>query len=220
MSVTVVPTGPELGVSVSVGSVHVKIAEAVSPVLPVATTVLLLEVVDGTVNVHENAPPLTVAAVHVCVVGVTVLNVNAERAAESLELKPLPATDTVVPTGPDDGLSVITGTVSNADAASPALPVATTVLLLEVVDGTVNVQENAPLPADDTSHGVGDGVTVAVLNVKVNAVSVALKPLPATVTEVPTELCVGVSAIDGVPENAMACSPQGLVPGLRVTVGV
>lgn len=162
--------------------------------------------------VDENDRPVGVDDRVIDTVVVDVVGVN-----------PVPTTVTETPLGPCVGVSVIVGTVtvSVPPAVSPELPLATTGLLVAVVDGTVNVQENAPLSVDVGRHGLGDGVTGVPSNVNTNPVSAKLKPLPVTVTVAPTSgPDGGVSVIDGVPAMVRANSPQGLVPGLSLTVGV
>jgi len=103
-AVTVIPLGPWLGVKVSVGTVTVKVADAVSPVtvatsLPDATTVFAPADDDGTVNVHVNVPvALVVCDVHVWVPGVVPLKVNFPIAV--LTENPLPVTVTLLPLRP------------------------------------------------------------------------------------------------------------------------
>ena len=112
----VVPTGPELGVSVSVAVVPVNVAVAVSPVDPVAVTMfgvplLLKEKLSEVLAVKvqpENDPELTEhVAGEVVRAAVDVPAVNATDV--SPEAKPLPDAVTVVPAGPLVGLSVSVG---------------------------------------------------------------------------------------------------------------
>ncbi len=120
MSVTVVPTGPELGVSVSVGVVRVNVALAVLPdeslaeteFEPVENPLVLL-----TAKLQENPPPeATVAVQRVVELSFTV--------AVSLGAKPVPLAVTVVPSGPLEGVKVSVGsgaTESTVSATSEEL---------------------------------------------------------------------------------------------------
>ena len=122
---TVVPTGPEVGFSVSVGAATVSVAVAESPLgVPVTVTVYVPVGTEPTKNCPLMAPLPTAGTVHV---GVAMSEpppviVQAVSAAEN----PTPLTAIVAPTPPNVGFRVIEGlttTVNAADAASPPEPV-------------------------------------------------------------------------------------------------
>ena len=97
VTVTVVPTAPELGDRVIAGVVTVKVAEAVFALASFAVTVLPPAVEEGTTKVAVKPPVAEVVMVAGTVVTVAELNVivTVEVAA-----KLTPMTVTVVPTGP------------------------------------------------------------------------------------------------------------------------
>ena len=70
-----------------------------------------------------------------------------------LGVNPVPLTVTVIPVGPWEGLRVIAPVVivNVVEAVSdpPSLPVAVTLWPPAASDGTVNVQENVPVPDVD-----------------------------------------------------------------------
>jgi hypothetical protein len=119
VTVTEVPTGPEVGDRVIAGVVTVKVADAVFELASVAVTVWAPAVEEGTTKVAEKAPKADVVTVVGEVVCATPLNfiVMVEVAA-----KPAPVTVTVVPTGPWVGDRVIDEmTVKVAEAVSPGM---------------------------------------------------------------------------------------------------
>ena len=105
--------------------------------------------------------------------------------------KPEPATVTVIPVTPCEGVRVIAGTVTvkEAEAVSAgteptSLPEAMTVLAPAVDDGTVKVQ--VKVPVEDVVVVVQVWVPgVAPLNVNVAKVVLTEKPDPAAVTVIP-----------------------------------
>jgi hypothetical protein len=127
----VVPTGPTSGVRVSEGIAvtTTKVAEAVSPVLPLTVTIYNPS---GAVVRTVKLLPVTVPVkemVHVdavtMFVGVLKMLVHGPLSAV---LKPLPVTVTTAPAVPEAGLRVIVGptTVNAALALSPLAPVTVT----------------------------------------------------------------------------------------------
>jgi len=120
VTVTTVPTGPEVGLSLIVGAeaVTVNVASAISPtVIPVTKMKYGPGRTVPTVNLNESKTPLGVnvhASTDVRTAGVEleICGQGATKEKASEEAKPLPETVTTVPTGPDVGLSVIVGPVT------------------------------------------------------------------------------------------------------------
>ena len=104
VTVTLVPTGPEVGLRLIEGVVTVKVADAVFALASVAVTVLAPAEDAGTLNVAEKAPVADVVTVTGTVVCVAPLNFIV---MVEVEAKPAPVTVTVVPTGPEVGFRVI-----------------------------------------------------------------------------------------------------------------
>jgi hypothetical protein len=153
-TVTNVPLGPWLGVSVIVGLVPVNVAVAVSPAgLPVAVTVfavpllLNLKPVDVlAVKVQpENDPELTVQVEGEVERGVVELP-TVKVTLVSGPANPLPDAVTVIPLGPDDGVSVRLGVGGGGGC-----------LLLEERElGTaVKMEEMARTPVDSGTYPGG-----------------------------------------------------------------
>jgi hypothetical protein len=116
VTVTEVPTAPEVGDRVIAGMVTVKVADAVFELASVALTVLAPAVEEGTTKVAVKPPAADEVTVAGTVVTVAPLNVivMVEVAA-----KLAPVTVTVVPIGPWVGDRVIVGVTLNvADAVS------------------------------------------------------------------------------------------------------
>ncbi|MDA4123915.1 MAG: hypothetical protein OK438_00500 [Thaumarchaeota archaeon] len=116
--VVVVPTGPEVGFRVIVAIVTVNVADAVLALASVAVTVLAPDVEAGTTNVAEKSPvtdEVTVGGTVVCVTPLKVIVIVEEAA------KAVPETVTVVPTGPDVGLTVRLKTLTLVVAELPWL---------------------------------------------------------------------------------------------------
>ena len=121
LTVTVVPLGPWLGVSVIAGVVIVNGAVALSklPSDPVAVTVYAVdEAVPVIVTVQLNVPVLLVSPQLVGdnVGPPEIDNVTEIVAVEEVGVNPLPLTVTDVPLGPWLGVRVITGGGINASA--------------------------------------------------------------------------------------------------------
>ncbi len=107
-TVNLVPTGPWLGVIVTTGIVPVKVVVAASlAVRPVAVTVFEVPGLTANLNplelvgenVHDPPPPLAVM-VH------RAFDPNVTAMLASVDAKPLAVAVTVIPDGPEDGLSV------------------------------------------------------------------------------------------------------------------
>ena len=131
LTVTVVPLGPWLGVSVIAGTVPVNVAVAVSPVVaPVAVTVfavpLLLKKKSPKVLAvkvqSENDPELTGQMARIDVPTVIVTDVSPEA-------KPLPDAVTVVPAGPWSGVRVRLSISTGAEAVSAGEAVSLAVIV-------------------------------------------------------------------------------------------
>jgi hypothetical protein len=214
VTVTLVPTGPEVGLRLIEGVVTVKVADAVFALASVAVTVLAPAEEAGTTNVAEKAPVADVVTVTGTVVCVAPLNFIV---MVEVEAKPAPVTVTVVPTGPEVGFRVIDGvtvkvvTVKIAEAVFALASVAVTVLAPAEEAGTTNVAEKAPVA--DVVTVTGTVVCVAPLNFIV-MVEVEAKPAPVTVTVVPTGPEVGFRVIDGVTVKVAVALSAGTVPTL------
>ena len=118
--------------------------------------------------------------------------------AASPVLKPLPVTETVVPTGPLFGDNVMNGpmTVMVVEAASPVLPVRVTVYVPGETEPIVKLPVGAPLP----------GVT----KLQVGAVTRDSGPLSVHII---------VSATENPAPSTTMVAPTGAEPGIRVIVG-
>jgi hypothetical protein len=104
-TVTVAPIGPCPGETRSPGVVTVKLLEAVSPPLSVATTEVP-EVPLGTARVQLNAPVASVIKEPLTQLEIPTPSNTSDASVEETE-KPVPATVTLAPTGPWLGLTVI-----------------------------------------------------------------------------------------------------------------
>jgi hypothetical protein len=104
---------------------------------------------------------------------------------------PTPLTVTEVPTGPDVGLKVITGTPNvnvTGGAILPGVAVVSEALIAQVaketaVAGTVNTAVNAPL-----ASGVANTMVLTAVSVNVTVTSPSIpgtQPLPVTVIVLP-----------------------------------
>jgi hypothetical protein len=116
--------------------------------------------------------------------------------------KPWPVTVTVVPTGPLEGDSeIVEMTVNEALALLEEASLAATVWAPMTAGGTVKVQVNAPALEVVIEPCVQ--VTVAVSKVSVMLEDPA-KPVPLTVTELPTAPLAAERLIDGTTLNVAA----------------
>ena len=134
LTVTVTPLGPDTGLSVSEDVVPVNVAVAVSlAAFPFAVTVFAVPPVlnmkpfelVGT-NVHDPPPPLAVMVHREFDPIVTAMLVSVDANPETVAV-------TVIPLGPDDGVSarLVTVPVNVVVCVSPAwLPVAVTTTVL------------------------------------------------------------------------------------------
>jgi hypothetical protein len=109
-TVTTVPAGPRVGLTVMAGMVTVNVPVAVLPPTSVAVTVVP-DVPVGTLNVQLN-PPVVFAVSEPLVQAVIGLasKLNDDSAADTE--KPVPATVTLAPVGPCPGVTVIAGVVT------------------------------------------------------------------------------------------------------------
>jgi hypothetical protein len=150
-TVTVVPTGPCVGLTVIAGVVIVNVPFAVRPPTSVAVTVVPAAPL-STVNVQLNAPESFVVKEPPPVQLETSVESNTSDGRTVDTEKPIPDTVTVAPRGPCPGVTMISGVVMVKLAVDvsdpPALPVTTTLYgtLLAPSFGTVNVQEKVPVP--------------------------------------------------------------------------
>ena len=228
VTVTTVPTAPEVGLSMIVGAEAVTVNLA-SAIWPVTAPVISMSYVPvgtlPTVNVKGDSTPVpenvhAAGAVTTPGVGLEICGQGAKKAPASAESKPLPLTVTMVPTGPNVGLSVIEGpvTVSVAWATSPEEPVN----MIEYGPGTVvgvivNVKgSNTPLLRIWHVPGL---LIIAGVELESSGeqptkmpASELSKPLPETVTTVPPGPEVGFSVIIGpvTVKTAWPISPAGL----------
>ena len=122
LTVTVVPLGPWLGVSVIVGVVIVN--EAVATLLELSVAVIVYGVVEAVpvrTNVHpENDPPVPTVQVDA---EETVAPVDAVNVTVALGANPVPEAPSVRPLGPWLGVSVSVGSGAT-ESVSPALSTA------------------------------------------------------------------------------------------------
>ena len=171
MTVTEVPTAPEVGLRTIAGVVTVKVAKAVSPVtvatsLPDAVTVWPPADSEGTTKVHEKAPAAEVVwAVHVWVEIVPPAIVIDPTVV--LAEKPDPVTVTVTPTGPWVGDSEIVGVVT-----------------LKAVESTTAAPEYTMTKSEPSAVPEGT-VTVVAPGIAPATVAVKVVPDPATQLTVP-----------------------------------
>jgi hypothetical protein len=208
-TVTVVPTGPDVGATVT-AELTVKVAEADLELPSVITTVWAPTAEAGTVNVAPANEP--VAPVLVVPPRLTDTPLNFAVNAEDPE-KPVPDTVTVIPTLPLVGLKVIAGLTVNVAVAALALAsVAVTVLPPLTAAGTVKVQLKDPKASVVTVEGT---VTIVVLTNFTVTVLEAAKPDPDTVTVEPTIPEDGLKLIDCV--TVKVAEPE-LTPSLAPTV--
>ncbi len=213
VAVTVMPVGPERGLSVSESTVPVKVAVVESLAdEPTAVTVFdapldvnVKPFAPLTVNEQEPPPPLAVMVHSVVSAGFFTAIVA------SVDAKPLAVAVTLVPSGPASGLRVRESVVpvNVAVAVSPAVfPVAVTVFAallkekpFELV-GT-NVQLPPPFVSELTVHnGAELGLVTATL------VSVDANPATVAVTVTPLGPDDGVSDNVGAGSMASATIPQ------------
>jgi hypothetical protein len=191
-TVTVAPMGPWPGETAIVGVVTVNAPVAVWPPSSVAVTVVP-EVPEGTTNVQLNAPPAPV--VNEPDVQVEIALVSNDSPTEFVTENPVPATTTVAPTGPWPGVTVIAGTVTvNPVVTVCPDPVSVTVIVWSPADdvGTTNVHVAAP-PAD-VEKDPAVQVEIEVVANLIDTVLLTVKPVPLTVTELPTGPWVGDAA--------------------------
>jgi hypothetical protein len=155
------------------------------------------------VNVHAPGVPAKITAG----IGLEICEHGATKVPASAGANPLPVTVTTVPTGPDEGESVILGalavTVNLASATCPVVTPVTSMLYVAVgTSPTVNVKgdntpvaENVHAPAAVITAGVG--LEICGQGAKKLPASEESKPLPLTVTTVPSGPDVGLSVIEG-----------------------
>jgi hypothetical protein len=187
-TVTILPTGPEVGLKVAVAIVTVKAPVNVwAPLfVPVITMGWAPALTEGTVIVPDKLPLLFTVRVLVAVVPPTV---TLEIVSDATQ--PDPETVTILPTGPEVGLKVAVAVVTVKALlnvwAPPTVPVMTIVLAPVVIDGTVIVPDKLPLP-----FTVRVLVAVVPPTVTPEMVSESAQPDPETVTILPTGPEVGL----------------------------
>jgi hypothetical protein len=187
-TVTILPTGPEVGLKVAVAIVTVKAPVNVwAPLfVPVMTMGWAPAPIEGTVIVPDKLPlPFTVRVL----VAAVPPTVTPEMVSESAQ--PDPETVTILPTGPEVGLKVAVAVVTvkallNVWIPVPA-PVMTIVLAPVLIEGTVIVPDKLPLP-----FTVRVLVAVVPPTVTPEMVSESAQPDPETVTILPTGPEVGL----------------------------
>jgi hypothetical protein len=108
-TVTILPTGPEVGLKVAVAVVTVKaLLNVLAPLtVPVMTIVLAPALIDGTMIVPDKMPLLFTVKLLVAVVPPTV---TLEMVSEETQLDP--ETVTILPAGPEVGLKVAVAVVT------------------------------------------------------------------------------------------------------------
>jgi hypothetical protein len=184
-ALTAVPTGPDVVPNVKVGVRRLNRAVAASRLLPVTMTVYGVVAPDATVNEPDIVPPATVH------IGFVIKPLGFEVIAQlvSKAEKPEPNTVTPVPGAPEAGFRVIAGvTVKLVNTRSPVSKPVTTRgftprVEVELIWNTpfrfppeiAQVQTTLPPPQVPT---VGAPVME-------HAVSLRLKPVPVTFTQVP-----------------------------------
>jgi hypothetical protein len=132
VTATIVPGGPDAGVRAICGPVKTKLAEALSPELPVTVITYVPRAGNGIVFVtvnndgETNCPPEPILHETVLIMLLGLLTVGL-HAPTSAVAKPLPVIVTEVPAGPVLGVRVNVGvedgTVKVAVAKSPVDPV-------------------------------------------------------------------------------------------------
>jgi hypothetical protein len=235
--VTVMMTsiGPWAGLTVMAGIVTENVPVAVWPLASVAVTVVP-NVPLGTTNVQLKAPVPPVVNEPPPGQLEIARESNTSDVSDVETEKPVPATVTVAPTGPTPGVTVIPGAVTVkfavAESNAPSLPVATTLYgtLLAESDGTVNVQEKAPVP--DVTWPVHVWTGVAPLKVSVTMSVLGVKPESSNVTVMPVGPCEGTRVIVGVvivkdavrlsalPSDPVAVTVYGVADDVPETVTV
>jgi len=217
LTVTVMPVGPCVGVSVITGVVTVNdaVALSLSPSDPAAVTVYgVPDAVPEIVTVQLTVPVPDTVAPHAPIVAPAPIVV----VTVAPRVNPVPDTPTDTPLGPCVGVSVITGVVTVNDAVAlsklPSDPVAVTVYV--TADPlTANVQLlNVPVPV--AVHELADPIVPPVVIVNVIVTS-GVNPLPDAVTVTPLSPCVGVSANVG---TVTVNVPVAASPPTSVTVTV
>ncbi|MBT9156994.1 MAG: hypothetical protein DDT37_01999 [Firmicutes bacterium] len=187
LTVTTVPTPPLVGdmVSAAAGMMNGAVAVVARVVLVAVTAVVAATTAKVAVNVPSAA---AVVLIGVTPIGVTVM--------VSPGTNPLPLTVTVVPTGPRDGVRVrllaLTVNVAVASATTTSFPPG-------VVAGTRNLSVVA-LTTVGTIFGSPANVIVAG-TARTGGMAAGMgttKPIPVTVTKVPTGPLVGAMVTAGV----------------------
>ncbi len=224
VAVTVTPVGPEEGLSVRLATVPVNVAVAVSLAgEPVAVTVFALPPLLKerpfavlAVKLHEPPPPLTEIEHNSAEPIFTLIVVSVDANPEAVAV-------TVIPEGPDAGLSVSADVVPVNVCWALSLatfPVAVTVFavppLLNVnpfAALAVNVHEPLP-PLAEMLHREVDPIFTAI------DVSVDANPDPLTVTVTPLGPEIGESTrLATVPVNVVVCvSPAWFPVAVTTTV--
>ncbi len=194
--VTVVPTGPLVGVKlVTVGGETVKVPLLVPVKAPTVTEIFPVVAPLGT---------LTTSCVAVAVVGVAaVVPLNLTVLFAAVVLKFVPVIVTVVPIGPLVGVKLVT---VGGDTVKLVLLVPVNVLTVTVIVPVV-----APLGTFTTNFVVVAelGTAVAIpLNLTVLLDGVALKFVPLIVTDVPTGPLVGVKLVIVGAAAVADCAPM------------
>jgi hypothetical protein len=150
-TVTVVPTGPCVGLIVIAGVVTINTPVAVCPPTSVAVTVVPAAP-RSTVIVQLNVPESFVVKEPPPVQLEIFVESNSSDVRAVDTEKPVPDTVTMAPTGPRPGVTIISGVVMVKLAVDvsdpPSFPATTTLYgtLLAASVGTVNVQEKVPVP--------------------------------------------------------------------------
>lgn len=185
VTVTVVPTKPEVGVNEVIDGGYVGIVTV--------NVFVLLAVPSGLVTkiVPDVAP---VGTTKVICVPLTIVNVRLIpfNVTEVALLKLVPLTVTVLPTRPDDGLKeVIVGGLGTYGISTVKL-----VLLVAVPSGLVTLIKPDVAPTGTTNVIVILSTTVNVTDCPFNVTAVALSKLvPLIVTVLPTESLVGENEV-------------------------
>jgi hypothetical protein len=205
-TVTAVPWGPWVGLTVIVGVVTMNTVVAVWPPLSVAVTVVPT-VSLGTLNSQPKVPLALV--VKEPTAQLTIVAPSKTSPTVLVTEKPVPETVTITPTGPCVGLTVIAGvvTVNTPVAVWPLTSRAVTVVP-DVPVGTLNVHVNAPVPFV-VNEPLRQLVTVFASKTRDSTAIDTENPDPDTVTMAPTGPCPGLTVIRG-PVTENVCGLVGV----------
>jgi hypothetical protein len=192
-AVTVAPTGPWVGLTVTLSFVAVNLPVAVCPPTSIAVT-FIPDVPLGTANVQLNEPAAPVVTEPLAQLEVITPSKTSPTVLDTE--KPVPSTVTVAPMGPWVGLTAIFSfvTVNLSVAVFPPMSVAVT-FVPDVPLGTANLQLNEP-----------DAPVVKEPPVQLEIITSSRtsptgldteKPVPDTVTVAPIGPSKGLAAIFG-----------------------